>query len=166
MKITVFGAGRPDEETKALAYELGKRIAQKGHTLVNGGNMGTMEASAKGCQEYNGKSIGFCVKGTKIPWLEEPNEFLTEVVYFDVYNERVEALMQSDEIIVLPGAVGTLEELFTAWVKAIVHEEKPIYLIGEKNRKLLQFLEENNFINDNQRPFTKFVETFDDIPFL
>ena len=62
MIIRVFGGSfGASEEDIQLAYELGKRIGLKGHTLKNGGYNGTMEASAKGCREQGGKVIGVCV---------------------------------------------------------------------------------------------------------
>jgi len=48
--ITIFGSNQPIEGTSdyAVAYELGKRLAERGFTICNGGYGGTMEAAARG----------------------------------------------------------------------------------------------------------------------
>lgn len=167
MIITLFGASRPDPETEQLAYEIGKRIGKKGFVLKNGGNTGTMEASAKGCSEQGGKAIGALVKGTNIDELNYDNKYLTEKLVFENYRDRVEELMKADRMIVLPGQIGTLEELFMAWVEAIVNDMPQIIVMGERNKKLINFLLENKFIKEDiQLPYIKFVESIDEIDFL
>ena len=58
--ITIFGTGRAKSGDAAyeLAFELGKRLAEAGFTIANGGYGGTMLAAAKGADEVGGKSIG------------------------------------------------------------------------------------------------------------
>ena len=169
MKITVFGGSLPDEKTRKLAYEIGKRIGKKGYILKNGGYTGVMESSAKGCRETGGKVIGICLQNTnpKIKAMEKPNPYSSEIIYVPTYRDRVKHLMNADRIIVLPGQTGTLEELFVAWVGAIIKDLHPIYIIGKKNKELFNFLLKKKFIKKEEHlPYIKYIESIDQIDFL
>ncbi|MEK6752185.1 MAG: hypothetical protein AABZ00_07950, partial [Chloroflexota bacterium] len=50
MNITVFGGAQPKEGTASYeeALLLGKLLAQRGHAVLTGGYMGTMEAVSRG----------------------------------------------------------------------------------------------------------------------
>ncbi len=166
MIITVFGTGTPTERGYNEAYELGKKIAQAGHTLKNGGYGGTMEASAKGCREHGGKVIGVCIKGHPFTDAGKPNDFLSEVILKDNLTERTKELLETDCILVLPGKIGTLEELFKAWAEVYIKKEGKVYLLGEKNKKLLNFLVDEGFIDAEHRIHVETVESSDEIEFL
>lgn len=167
MIVTLFGGSRPDEETAKLAFEIGKRVAEKDFILKNGGYTGIMEESARGCVENGGKAIGVCIKSSDVSSLKEPNKYSTEIIYFDDYQGRVKELLKADYIIVLPGQIGTLEEFLVAWIEAITKNLKPVYIMGERNRRLLDFLFENGFVKkDEHEPYIKFVESVDEIDFL
>ena len=80
MKVTVFGGAQPKEGTLAYeeARELGSLLAQRGHTVLNGGYMGTMEAVSRGAHEAGGHVIGVtCIdieewrKSKPNPWIKE-----------------------------------------------------------------------------------------------
>ncbi len=60
MNITVFGGAQPKEGTPAYeeARELGALLAQRGHAVLTGGYMGTMEAVSRGACEAGGHVIG------------------------------------------------------------------------------------------------------------
>ena len=60
MNITVFGGAQPKEGTPAYeeARELGALLAQRGHAVLTGGYMGTMEAVSRGASEAGGHVIG------------------------------------------------------------------------------------------------------------
>jgi len=167
MIITVFGTGSPTKEGYKEAYELGKKIAKAGHILKNGGYGGTMEAAAKGATENGGKAIGVCIKGHAIAYAKKPNDFLSEVIIKENLTERVNELLKNDILIVLEGKIGTLEELFKAWVEIYSKGKGKIYLVGKKNKKLLDFLIKENFINkDEHLKFIEYVDTIDDLEFL
>ncbi|MBU4502283.1 MAG: LOG family protein [Nanoarchaeota archaeon] len=167
MIITVFGGSRPDEETYELAYQLGKRIAKKGHVLKNGGNCGTMEAASKGASEEGGKVIGVIVDNEHIPELAKGNIYSTEVIRFSDYQRRVQELMKAERFIVLPGQIGTLDEFFVSWVHAVVNNLPPVIVIGQRNKELLDFLIDKGFVKSDQHfKYVQFVESVDDIDFL
>ena len=53
MKVSVFGGSQPKEGSTAYAeaQELGKLLAERGHTVLTGGYIGTMEAVSRGARE-------------------------------------------------------------------------------------------------------------------
>ncbi|HIH14351.1 MAG TPA: LOG family protein [Candidatus Nanoarchaeia archaeon] len=172
MIVTIFGTGSPTKEGYAEAYNLGRILAKKGHTIKNGGYAGTMEASAKGCSEENGRAIGVCIEGHEISGdSDTPNKYLTQVIITKSIGERIEELLRTEVIIVLEGKIGTLEELFVAWVESLYKEAKgekttPIYIVGEKNRKLLNFLKTNNFIKPMYFKHVNYINSINELDFI
>src|SRR6266511_3610695 len=60
MRVSVFGGSEPKEADTAYAeaMELGKLLAERGHTVLTGGYIGTMEAVSRGAHEAGGHVIG------------------------------------------------------------------------------------------------------------
>ncbi len=116
MKICIFGASSDHLEKTYIdaSYDLGKRIAEAGHTLLFGaGSSGLMGACAEGALRYNGQVIGIAPK-----LFDEPGFLLrecTEIIFTESLSQRKEKMMKScDAIIALPGGIGTMDEFFEA----------------------------------------------------
>jgi len=165
MRITLFGMSQPSAEEYNLAYEVGKKIGEKGYILKNGAYGGTMEASAKGCQEAGGFVVGVGVEGHTVDKMGKPNDFNNEVIVKPTRFERIQEMIDTDLIVILPGQIGTLEEMFAAWVEAIKTDDKPLIVLGEKMIKLVEFLEEFDYIKEHQFEYIKKVKHLDDLTF-
>ncbi len=165
MRITLFGMSQPSTEEYDLAYEVGKKIGEKGYILKNGAYGGTMEASAKGCQEAGGFVVGVGVEGHTVDKMGRPNDFNNEVIVKATRFERIQEMIDTDLIVILPGQIGTLEEMFAAWVEAIKTDNKPLIVLGEKMIKLLEFLEEFEYIKEHQFAYIKKIKHLDDLIF-
>lgn len=163
MIITLFGASHPTESEYKQAYELGRKIGIKGFTLKNGAYGGTMEASAKGCREGGGVVIGVGVEGHNIDKMKNPNIYNSHTIVKPNKNERISEMLNADVIIVLPGQIGTLEEMFISWVEAIVENKTPIIVVGEKMRCLIEYLFDNSFIRKQQLKYIKQVACIEKI---
>ena len=127
------------------AYELGTLMAQRGLTLVNGaGNQGLMCASADGCLEHGGQTLGiiptfmiaegWCHKG------------MTQILETkDMHTRQQKMAEMSDGGIFLPGGCGTLAELseLITW-KQLGLYLKPIVILNTDGYydSLLQFLKQ------------------------
>jgi len=113
------------------AKNLGKEIALAGLTLVYGGsNIGTMRALADGCLKYSGRVIGIMPKF--LTKKEILHEGLSEIHICQTMAERKDMMGKlSDAFIVLPGGIGTLDELFEAlsWLQLDIYE-KPIGILN------------------------------------
>jgi uncharacterized protein (TIGR00725 family) len=146
MIITLLGSSIADGAEADDAYELGKRIGAASHVLKNGGYGGTMAASARGCREAGGHVIGVGIEGHRIDRTGAPNPYNSEVIVKASALERVVELLRCDLVIVLPGHVGTLHEMFSAWVSAIEGHLPSVMLVGPKLKELLDYLTENGFL--------------------
>ncbi len=110
MKVTVFGGSTCSEAVGKMAEELGKLLAQAGHTVITGGYGGVMSAVSKGAREAGGEAIGVVLKG-----IGEPNMFVGVPALADNYWDRLGMLMEmGDAYIAFPGNSGTSTELLAA----------------------------------------------------
>jgi uncharacterized protein (TIGR00730 family) len=112
--VTIFGSSIPGEGTEAYqdAQQLGRRLAEVGFAICNGGYGGLMEASARGAKEAGGHTVGI----TCDVWPAAANRWITEEVRTPTFMQRLLTLIErGDSYIVLPGGTGTLAELALVW---------------------------------------------------
>ena len=59
--VTIFGSThiQPHDPTYALAEQIGRRLVERGYSVITGGGPGAMEAANKGAAEVGGVSVGF-----------------------------------------------------------------------------------------------------------
>ncbi|MCS6999862.1 MAG: TIGR00730 family Rossman fold protein [Bacteroidota bacterium] len=130
--ITVFGSARIGREHPyyELARHVGRAIAELGFTVMTGGGPGLMEAANRGAKEAGGRSIGCNIE---LPHEQLPNAYLDRWVtvrYFFV--RKVLLVKYSYGFVVLPGGIGTLDELFEALtlIQTGKIERFPVVLMG------------------------------------
>jgi uncharacterized protein (TIGR00730 family) len=144
MRVTVFGSARLGEDTDEYveARRLGRMLAERGHVIVSGGYGGIMEAVSRGAHEIGGQVVGVTVA----PWVGRlsPNPYLSEERSAQTLFERLEALVESDGLIALPGGAGTLGEVALAWNlrQMDLMPAKPVILVGEPWRHMIAAFEE------------------------
>ena len=112
--VTVFGSARFGEGTPyyALARQVGKTLAQEGYTLMCGAGPGIMEAAARGAKEAGGKTVGCNII---LPHEQRPCTYIDRVVTFRYFFVRkVMLIKHSYAFVILPGGMGTLDELTEA----------------------------------------------------
>lgn len=150
MNITVFGGAQPKEGTPAYeeARELGSLLAQRGHAVLTGGYMGTMEAVSRGAHEAGGHVIGVTCSDIEDWRGSRANAFVKEEHKKKTLLERLDALFQGcDAAIALPGGPGTLTEISLMWNLMIIESlpRKPLILIGNGWKTTLdQFFSEHD----------------------
>ena len=135
MNVTVFGGAQPKEGTPAYeeARELGLLLAQRGHAVLNGGYMGTMEAVSRGAHEAGGHVIGVTCIDIEEWRKTKPNPWVKEERRKQTLMDRLTALVEGcDAAIALPGGAGTLTEISLMWNLMIVESlpRRPLILIG------------------------------------
>lgn len=115
MKIAVFCSANDHiaPEYFTLTEQLGKWMAEQGHSLVFGGcNLGLMECVAKAVHEAGGQTIG--VVPSIIEERGRVSDYVDVEIPCDNLSDRKELMLgQSDVSIALPGGVGTLDEIFS-----------------------------------------------------
>ncbi|MGE5323832.1 MAG: TIGR00730 family Rossman fold protein [Actinomycetota bacterium] len=112
--VTVFGSARFKEGHPfyEVGRQVGRKLAEAGLTVITGGGPGAMEAANRGAREAGGPSYGLNIL---LPHEQEPNPYVDENVEFHYFFVRKVMLVKySCGYIVLPGGLGTLDELFEA----------------------------------------------------
>ncbi|MGE3275450.1 MAG: TIGR00730 family Rossman fold protein [Vicinamibacterales bacterium] len=130
--VTVFGSARfkPDHPEYARGQEVGAALARLGFTVMTGGGPGVMEAANRGAFEAGGRSVGCNIT---LPHEQYPNKYLHCWVtchYFFV--RKVLLFKYSYAFVVLPGGLGTLDELCEALTLIQTGKIKqfPVVLMG------------------------------------
>ena len=142
--MTVFGSARfPDDHPYyALAREVGARLARMGFTVMTGGGPGIMEAANRGAREAGGYSVGCNIA---LPVEQKLNPYVDRSVTFDHFFVRKVMLVKySYAFVVMPGGVGTMDELFESLTLVQTKKIKdfPIVLMGRDYwQPLLSMLE-------------------------
>ena len=133
--VSVFGSARTKPENKYYkqAEEIGYLLTQSGYGVISGGGPGIMEAANKGASRGEGKSVGLNIE---LPFEQSSNPYIDndKLINFDYFFVRkVMFVKYAQGFIVLPGGVGTLDELFEAIT--LIQTQKigkfPIVLVGK-----------------------------------
>lgn len=114
--ISVFGSARtkPESPYYATGVEVGRRLVEAGVAVITGGGPGSMEAANRGAMEAGGLSIGL---GIELPFEEGMNQWVGLGVDFRYFFARKTMFVKyAQGFVVLPGGLGTLDELFEAMV--------------------------------------------------
>ena len=135
MKICVFCSANEkiDPDFFVMTEELGRWIADNGHSLVYGGvNQGLMECVAKAAKTAGGRTIG--IVPTKVEESGRTSDYVEIEMPCDNLTDRKQLMMdQSDAFIALPGGLGTLDEVFTVVASATIgYHHKPVILYNMK----------------------------------
>jgi uncharacterized protein (TIGR00730 family) len=112
--VTVFGSARftEDHPYYAAAREIGKSLAHLGLTVMTGGGPGIMEAANRGAKDAGGRSVGCNIR---LAMEQQPNAYLDRWVTFEHFFVRKVLLFKySYAFIIMPGGLGTTDELFEA----------------------------------------------------
>lgn len=142
MIVTVFGSSKPVAGDQAYfqALELGRMIADSGHTVATGGYIGTMEAVSRGANQAGGHVIGITCADIE-EWRQgSANQYVLEEIKCADLNERLRKLIEiCDMAIALPGGPGTLTEIALMWNMMIIKAipTKKLILVGEGWKQVL-----------------------------
>ena len=132
--VTIFGSARtsPDNNYYILATEIGKQLSENGYGVITGGGPGIMEAGNKGAKLGGGSSVGLVID---LPFEATSNNYIDEDknICFDYFFVRkVMFLKYAQAFVVMPGGMGTLDELFEALtlIQTKKMDKFPIILVG------------------------------------
>jgi uncharacterized protein (TIGR00730 family) len=132
--VTVFGSARFKQTHPyyKMARAVGAELARAGFATLTGGGPGIMEAANRGAHEVGGTSYGLNII---LPHEQRANPYVDKSVEFRYFFTRKVMLVKySCAYVVLPGGLGTLDELFEA--ATLVQCGKigpfPVVLMGQK----------------------------------
>ena len=114
MNVCLYGASstKIDNSYILATEELGKLLAEHGHSLVYGaGGAGLMGAAARGMKCGGGRVVGVVPRFLKVDGVLF--EECDEMIFTDTMRERKQIMEdRADAFIVTPGGIGTYEEFF------------------------------------------------------
>lgn len=132
--VTVFGSARFKEDHRyyRLARAVGAELAKAGFATLTGGGPGIMEAANRGAHEAGGASYGLNIV---LPHEQAANPYVDRSIEFHYFFTRKVCLVKySCAFIVMPGGLGTLDEMFEA--ATLIQCQKigpfPLVLMGAK----------------------------------
>ncbi|MGO4258067.1 TIGR00730 family Rossman fold protein [Marmoricola sp. RAF53] len=130
--IAVFGSARTpaDDPYYAKGVEVGRRLVEAGFAVITGGGPGAMEAANKGASEAGGTSVGL---GIELPFEQGVNDYVNLGINFRYFFARKTMFVKyAQGFIVLPGGLGTFDELFEALTLAQTRKitSFPVVLVG------------------------------------
>jgi uncharacterized protein (TIGR00730 family) len=112
--VTIFGSARYKEGHPyyEMTRELGRQLVKAGFAVLTGGGPGLMEAANRGAFEAGGKSYGLNII---LPHEQGANPYVTDSVEFRYFFIRKVMLVKySCAFIIMPGGLGTLDEMYEA----------------------------------------------------
>jgi uncharacterized protein (TIGR00730 family) len=143
-RVVIFGSARIKEGDPLYddVYFLSRELALLGIDIVTGGGPGLMQAASAGHKSVKSDTLSIGLN-IKLPRRQPTSKFLDIKKEFDRFSSRLDTFMSlSDAVIVAPGGIGTLLELFYSWQLVQVHEvcETPIILYGDLWTPLVEWL--------------------------
>jgi uncharacterized protein (TIGR00730 family) len=170
--ISIFGSARtkPDNKYYQLGVEVALKLTQAGYGIITGGGPGIMEAGNKGAQEGKGRSVGLNID---LPFEQNHNPYIDQEhnLEFDYFFVRkVIFVKYAQGFVILPGGLGTLDELFEALtlIQTKKINKRPVVLIGHSYWDGLiewikeQMLEQEANISAEDLNLFKIVDTADE----
>ena len=158
-RLCVFCGSNPGRQREYVdaAKALGRAMVEHDCALVyGGGSQGMMGAIADAVLEQGGQAIGVVPDGLFSNHHVHDN--LSELLLVTDMAERKARMTElSDGFVVLPGGLGTLDELFEMWVSAQLGIERlPVGLLNTAGyyTGMLEFLDRcvsEGFVQDTHR---------------
>jgi uncharacterized protein (TIGR00725 family) len=134
LKICLIGAWRNyNDNAKQKAIDVGRWVAENGHTLITGACLGIPSCGAEGCKVAGGRTLGYSPANHKNHHLLKnglTHDYMDEIVYMKSekalsYSERnIVNISNADIVILISGRMGAINEYTIAQ-----DLEKPIGII-------------------------------------
>lgn len=144
--VTIFGSSRikKNDAIYKQVFKLAKMIGEKDIDVVTGGGPGIMAAANNGHREgARGKKAHSIGLGIKLPHEQKFNKGVQLYIEHKRFSRRLDNFMLlSNAIIVAPGGIGTILELFYTWqLMQVDHTcHIPVILMGDMWKGLLDWL--------------------------
>lgn len=127
--VSIFGSARtePDNPLYEQTVKLARLLAENGYGVITGGGPGIMEAGNKGAFEAGGKSIGLHIH---LPLEQNCNEYVkTRCDFRYFFLRKLMFVKYAMAYVVMPGGLGTIDELSEAFVLIQTKRIKPFPII-------------------------------------
>lgn len=113
MRISVIGGSTVSPDVEEMAADVGRLVAQRGHTLVCGGLGGVMLAACRGAKDAGGTTVGILPGEDR----SRANEYVDVAVATGLGHARNALVaMNGDAVVAIDGGGGTLSEIGFSFV--------------------------------------------------
>lgn len=127
--VSIFGSARtkPDEQIYKDTEKIAKLLVESGYGVITGGGPGLMEAGNKGATEAGGESVGLHIH---LPHEQDCNEFVkTRLNFRYFFVRKLMFVKYAMAYVVMPGGMGTIDELAESFVLMQTKRIKPFPII-------------------------------------
>jgi uncharacterized protein (TIGR00730 family) len=127
--VTIYGSARikPQDDLYSQTTEIARRLGELGFSIITGGGPGIMEAANKGAAEAGVKSVGLNIE---LPVEQLCNAYATKVITFKHFFVRKVMLVKyAIAFVIMPGGLGTMDELTEILTLMQTHKIKPFPVI-------------------------------------
>lgn len=109
--VSIYGSARvePGDEIYTQTADIAFGLGKAGFSIVTGGGPGVMEAANKGARDAGVQSVGLNIE---LPFEQQSNAYATKSITFHHFFVRKVMLVKyATAFIIMPGGLGTLDEL-------------------------------------------------------
>ncbi|MCJ7829440.1 MAG: TIGR00730 family Rossman fold protein, partial [Dehalococcoidia bacterium] len=123
--ITIYGSARltSNDGLYTQTEEIARRLGELGFNIITGGGPGVMEAANKGALEAGVASIGLNIE---LPEEQALNPYTTRsIIFHHFFVRKVMLVKYATAFVIMPGGLGTLDELSEVLTLIQTHKIKP-----------------------------------------
>jgi len=168
--VTIYGSSklRVDDKLYAETEEIAYRLGQLGLSIVTGGGPGVMEAANKGARKAGVASVGLNIS---LPEEQVCNAYATRSITFHhFFTRKVMLVKYAVAFVIMPGGLGTLDELTEILTLMQTHKIKPFPVIlfsGEFWKGFLDWLRSSvlsrNYISEKDFELLRVLDRPDEV---
>ena len=168
--VSIFGSARarPDSQIYKDTVTIARLLAENGYGIITGGGPGLMEAGNKGAYEAGGTSVGLHIH---LPHEQGCNKYVkTRCNFRYFFLRKLMFVKYAMAYVVMPGGMGTIDELSEAFVLAQTGRIKPFPIIlydGSFWNGLLDWLKntmvERGYIKEHELNLLTVLDTPDEV---
>lgn len=151
-----------------LGAEVGAELAVRGHSLVSGGgSISAMGSLARAARAGGAHTTGVIPRAL-VDWEVADTDADELVVTGDMRERKGEMDARSDAFLVLPGGIGTLEELLEIWVaRTLRMHDRPVVVLDpdglyEPLREQIRVLVERGFMRPASAELLRWAHTVEE----
>ncbi len=127
--VSIYGSARiePGDQLYLQTEEIARRLGKLGFSIITGGGPGVMEAANKGALQAGVNSVGLNIA---LPEEQLPNAYTTRSITFrHFFVRKVMLVKYAVAFIIMPGGLGTMDELTEILTLMQTHKIKPFPVI-------------------------------------
>ncbi len=168
--VTIYGSAqlKAEDELYTQTEEIANRLGQMGFTIITGGGPGVMEAANKGALKAGATSVGLNID---LPEEQVFNPYITKSITFNHFFVRKVMLVKyATAFIIMPGGLGTLDELTEVLTLMQTHKIRPFPVLlfnGQYWEGFLDWLKSSvlarEFISENDLNLLRVCDSIDEV---